>query len=224
MASICPPQEPQPLWWSQDAGVTNISLYPKPEWTGGMDVGYDRNLWRPAIRRGATHLVWRRRMFRAGSVNGHLKWIAFISRAAARKSTTLKGRRMPKAACLRQASLSRFTLYGRPFLIRFSAAAPLALQPSISVAALLARDRRANADIACERIRKGIRPARFRLSAPAPACPAASIRGGGRMITVKISDMPPSANAMRSSFIKNGKVVSAKSKTYAAWKTAAAWR
>lgn len=43
------------------------------------------------------------------------------------------------------------------------------------------------------------------------------------MITVKISDMPPSANAMRSSFVKNGKVVSAKSKTYAAWKTAAAW-
>lgn len=43
------------------------------------------------------------------------------------------------------------------------------------------------------------------------------------MITVKISDMPPSANAMRSSFIKDGKVVSTKSKTYAAWKTAAAW-
>lgn len=43
------------------------------------------------------------------------------------------------------------------------------------------------------------------------------------MITVKISEMPPSANAMRSSFIKDGKVVSAKSKTYAAWKSAAAW-
>jgi len=43
------------------------------------------------------------------------------------------------------------------------------------------------------------------------------------MIRITISEMPPSANAMRSSFIKNGKVVSVKSKNYAQWKTAAAW-
>lgn len=43
------------------------------------------------------------------------------------------------------------------------------------------------------------------------------------MIRVTITDMPPSANAMRSSFIRDGKVVSAKSKNYAQWKTAAAW-
>lgn len=43
------------------------------------------------------------------------------------------------------------------------------------------------------------------------------------MIRVTISDMPPSANAMRTSFVKDGKVLSAKSKAYAAWKKAAAW-
>lgn len=43
------------------------------------------------------------------------------------------------------------------------------------------------------------------------------------MIRVTLTDMPPSANAMRSSFIKGGKVVSVKSKPYAAWKAAAAW-
>jgi len=43
------------------------------------------------------------------------------------------------------------------------------------------------------------------------------------MIRVTITDMPPSANAMRSSFIQNGKVVSVKSKNYAQWKEATAW-
>jgi len=43
------------------------------------------------------------------------------------------------------------------------------------------------------------------------------------MIRITLSDMPPSANAMRTSFIRDGKVHSAKSKTYAQWKTAAAW-
>lgn len=42
-------------------------------------------------------------------------------------------------------------------------------------------------------------------------------------LRISISDMPPSANAMRSSFLVDGKVRSAKSKTYAAWKKAAAW-
>ncbi|MCO5159645.1 MAG: RusA family crossover junction endodeoxyribonuclease [Mesorhizobium sp.] len=42
-------------------------------------------------------------------------------------------------------------------------------------------------------------------------------------IRLTLSEMPPSANAMRSSFIKGNKVVSVKSKTYAAWKTAASW-
>jgi len=43
------------------------------------------------------------------------------------------------------------------------------------------------------------------------------------MIRVEISEMPPSANAMRSHFIAGGKVQSVKSKTYAAWKKATAW-
>jgi Holliday junction resolvase RusA-like endonuclease len=43
------------------------------------------------------------------------------------------------------------------------------------------------------------------------------------MIRVAFSEMPPSANAMRAHFIAGGKVQSVKSKTYAAWKKAAAW-
>lgn len=43
------------------------------------------------------------------------------------------------------------------------------------------------------------------------------------MIRVAISEMPPSANGMRAHFIADGKVRSVKSKTYAAWKKAAAW-
>lgn len=42
-------------------------------------------------------------------------------------------------------------------------------------------------------------------------------------IRIVISDMPPSANAMRAHFIKDGKVQSVKAKGYAAWKKAAAW-
>jgi Holliday junction resolvase RusA-like endonuclease len=43
------------------------------------------------------------------------------------------------------------------------------------------------------------------------------------MIRVAFSEMPPSANGMRAHFIEDGKVRSVKSKTYAAWKKAAAW-
>ena len=43
------------------------------------------------------------------------------------------------------------------------------------------------------------------------------------MIRIAISEMPPSANAMRSHFISGGKVQSVKSKPYAAWKKATAW-
>lgn len=42
-------------------------------------------------------------------------------------------------------------------------------------------------------------------------------------IRIPITDMPPSANAMRSHFYDGEKVRSAKSKPYAAWKKAAAW-
>lgn len=42
-------------------------------------------------------------------------------------------------------------------------------------------------------------------------------------IRIPITDMPPSANAMRSHFISDGQVKSTKSKAYAAWKKAAAW-
>lgn len=43
------------------------------------------------------------------------------------------------------------------------------------------------------------------------------------MVRIVISDMPPSANAMRSHFIAAGKVQSVKSKAYADWKKATAW-
>lgn len=43
------------------------------------------------------------------------------------------------------------------------------------------------------------------------------------MIRIAFSEMPPSANGMRAHFIADGKVRSVKSKTYAAWKAAAAW-
>jgi Holliday junction resolvase RusA-like endonuclease len=43
------------------------------------------------------------------------------------------------------------------------------------------------------------------------------------MIRIAISEMPPSANAMRAHFIADGKIRSVKSKTYAAWKASTAW-
>ncbi|MCP8895325.1 RusA family crossover junction endodeoxyribonuclease [Shinella daejeonensis] len=42
-------------------------------------------------------------------------------------------------------------------------------------------------------------------------------------IRIPISNMPPSANAMRSHFYDGEKVRSTKSKPYAAWKKATAW-
>ena len=42
-------------------------------------------------------------------------------------------------------------------------------------------------------------------------------------IRITIADMPPSTNGLRKSFIKDGKVVSTKSKEYAAWREAALW-
>lgn len=42
-------------------------------------------------------------------------------------------------------------------------------------------------------------------------------------VRVTITYMPPSANGMRKSFIKNGKVMSVKSDEYAAWLSAALW-
>lgn len=46
---------------------------------------------------------------------------------------------------------------------------------------------------------------------------------GKAAIRFSLSEMPPSANGMRSHFIDEGKVRSVKSKAYAAWKKAAAW-
>ena len=42
-------------------------------------------------------------------------------------------------------------------------------------------------------------------------------------IRITMSDMPPSANSLRKSFIKDGKVFSAKSDQYAAWREATVW-
>ncbi|WP_165909521.1 RusA family crossover junction endodeoxyribonuclease, partial [Shinella sp. JR1-6] len=43
------------------------------------------------------------------------------------------------------------------------------------------------------------------------------------MIRLTITDMPPSTNGLRKSFVKDGKVVSAKTDKYSAWRTAAMW-
>lgn len=43
------------------------------------------------------------------------------------------------------------------------------------------------------------------------------------MIRITLTDMPPSTNGLRSSFIQDGKVRSVKSKTYASWRQAAGW-
>lgn len=43
------------------------------------------------------------------------------------------------------------------------------------------------------------------------------------VIRITLQEMPPSANGMRSHFIKDGKVVSVKSKEYARWKKEATW-
>lgn len=42
-------------------------------------------------------------------------------------------------------------------------------------------------------------------------------------IRIEITDMPPSANGLRKSFVKDGKVLSAKSDQYSAWREAAMW-
>lgn len=44
-----------------------------------------------------------------------------------------------------------------------------------------------------------------------------------RTVRVVLTEMPPSANAMRSHFYDAGKVRSVKSRAYAEWKKAAAW-
>jgi Holliday junction resolvase RusA-like endonuclease len=43
------------------------------------------------------------------------------------------------------------------------------------------------------------------------------------MIRITFTDMPPSTNGLRSSFVADGKVQSVKSKAYAAWRKAADW-
>lgn len=43
------------------------------------------------------------------------------------------------------------------------------------------------------------------------------------MIRLVLSDMPPSANSLRKNFVKNGKVMSAKTHEYASWREAALW-
>lgn len=42
-------------------------------------------------------------------------------------------------------------------------------------------------------------------------------------IQIKLADLPPSANGLRKSFVKNGKLMSAKTDTYAKWRAAAVW-
>lgn len=43
------------------------------------------------------------------------------------------------------------------------------------------------------------------------------------LVRLTITDMPPSTNGLRKSFIKNGKVMSVKSDEYAIWREAALW-
>lgn len=49
------------------------------------------------------------------------------------------------------------------------------------------------------------------------------MRSARALIRIVFSDMPPSTNGLRTSFVRGGKVMSAKSKTYAAWTEAALW-
>ena len=42
-------------------------------------------------------------------------------------------------------------------------------------------------------------------------------------VRIELADMPPSANSLRKSFVRNGKVVSAKTDAYSAWREAAIW-
>lgn len=42
-------------------------------------------------------------------------------------------------------------------------------------------------------------------------------------VRLVFSDMPPSANSLRKSFVRNGKVMSAKTDKYSAWREAALW-
>jgi len=43
------------------------------------------------------------------------------------------------------------------------------------------------------------------------------------MVRLTISTMPPSANGLRKTFVRNGKPISVKSDEYAAWREAALW-
>lgn len=43
------------------------------------------------------------------------------------------------------------------------------------------------------------------------------------MVRLTITDMPPSANGLRKTFVRNGKPVSVKTDVYAAWREAALW-
>ncbi|WP_425087787.1 RusA family crossover junction endodeoxyribonuclease [Stappia sp.] len=47
--------------------------------------------------------------------------------------------------------------------------------------------------------------------------------GEGDLIRIVFPDMPPSANDLRKSFVKAGRVMSAKTERYAAWREAAVW-
>lgn len=42
-------------------------------------------------------------------------------------------------------------------------------------------------------------------------------------VRIELTDMPPSANSLRKSFVRDGKVVSAKTDAYSAWREAAVW-
>lgn len=42
-------------------------------------------------------------------------------------------------------------------------------------------------------------------------------------VRIELTDMPPSANSLRKSFVRNGKVASAKTDAYSAWREAAIW-
>jgi len=42
-------------------------------------------------------------------------------------------------------------------------------------------------------------------------------------ITITLTDLPPSANGLRKSFIKDGRVMSAKTDAYSKWRAAAVW-
>ena len=57
----------------------------------------------------------------------------------------------------------------------------------------------------------------------APSRAGAGNQHGLKPVSITLTELPPSTNGLRKSFIKDGKVMSAKTSTYTKWRAAAVW-